>query len=141
MGLLPGDVETEGTPRAIVRDLDRSDDPRFADTPARRTAGAFMARDIAAACMTRSDTRGFVLEAVGKFSFDVSLCCFAPGELWLEYLGFVVGGKTRFADCPSYESGQAKETGFLTGICKVLFANSGQEMGGNTGHFFSLNGD
>ena len=57
-----------------------------------------MARDIAAACMTRSDTRGFVLEAVGKFSFDVSLCCFAPGELWLEYLGFVVGGKTRFAN-------------------------------------------
>jgi hypothetical protein len=74
MGLLPGDVDTEGTPRAIVRDLDRSDDPRFAETPARRTAGAFMARDIAAACMTRSDTRGFVLEAVGKFSFDVSLC-------------------------------------------------------------------
>jgi|TARA_B110000459_G_C16393978_1_gene395542 hypothetical protein len=86
MGLLPGDVETEGTPRAIVRDLDRSDDPRFAETPAGRTAGAFMARDIAAACMTRSDTRGFVLEAVGKFSFDVSLFCAAIGRSFLDLL-------------------------------------------------------
>jgi hypothetical protein len=39
-----------------------------------------MARDIAAACMTRSDTRGFVLEAVGEFSLDVSLCCCVPGD-------------------------------------------------------------
>jgi hypothetical protein len=40
-----------------------------------------MARDIAAACMTRSDTRGFVLEAVGKFSFDVSL--FRAAIFWI----------------------------------------------------------
>jgi hypothetical protein len=32
------------------------------------------------------------------------------------HFGFVVGGKTRIANCASYESGQAKETGILTGI-------------------------
>jgi len=115
MGLLPGDVETEGTPRAIVRDLDRSDDPRFAEMPAGRTAGAFMARDIAAACMTRSDTRGFVLEAVGKFSFDVSLFCAAIGKTHFWICCRV--GKRDLLTAHHTNRAKAKETSFLTGIC------------------------
>ena len=60
------------------------------------------------------------------------------------HFGFVAGGKTRIANCASYESGQAKETGILTGILagictKLLFQILVRKLGGNSGHLKSLN--
>ena len=74
IGALPGDVETEGTPRAMIVRTRRFGTPRFAEDGAGRAAGAFTAREIAAACMILSDTRlESVVSGAGVLFHDVSL--------------------------------------------------------------------